>query len=137
MRDRETVTGKRYFTMMSKREKMEALTFGLGDGGGGGDGAEGGAAWEGRVGPCHSHRVAHPRCRVNGSDRFICTGGEEIRKPILRPLRSRCFIDKGVKMREAVLTARQSEVALRRRVPALSHCEDDGPDKHQTNKKSS
>lgn len=31
-----------------------------------------------------------------------------------------------------VLTARQSEVALRRRVPALSHCEDDGPGKEIT-----
>lgn len=61
----------------------EALTFSFGDGGGRGDGAEGGAAWEGGVGPRHSHRVAHPRCWVNGSDRFICTGGEEIRKLLL------------------------------------------------------
>lgn len=51
----------------------EALTFSLSDGGGRGDGAEGGAAWEGGVGPGHRHRVAHPRCRVNGSDWFICT----------------------------------------------------------------
>lgn len=55
------------------------LTFGLGDGGGGGDGAEGGAAWEGGVSSGHGHRVAHPRCRVDGSDWFICTG-EEVRK---------------------------------------------------------
>ena len=31
------------------------------------------------------------------------------------------------------LTAGQSEVALRRRVPALSHCEDDGPGKTNSN----
>lgn len=56
----------------------ELLTFGLGDGGGGGDGAEGGAAWEGRVGPGHGHRVAHPRRRVDGPDRFVCSGGQDI-----------------------------------------------------------
>lgn len=63
----------------------EALTFSLGDGGGGGDGAEGGAAREGGVGPRHGHRVAHPRCWVNGSDWFICKGGsgKEIRKLLL------------------------------------------------------
>lgn len=55
----------------------EALTFGLGHRGGGGDGAEGGAAREGRVGPGHRHGVAHPRRRVDGSDRFICRGGGE------------------------------------------------------------
>lgn len=52
----------------------ETLTFSLSDRGGGGDGAEGGAAWVGRISSGHSHRVADPRCRVNGSDRFICKG---------------------------------------------------------------
>lgn len=66
--------------IMVREMVEEALTFSLGDGGGRGDGAEGGAAWEGGVGPGHSHRVAHPRRWVNGSDRFICRRGEEIRK---------------------------------------------------------
>lgn len=92
------LTGKRCFTIIiiqadkETRQGLkvelrleEALTFSLGDGGGRGDGAERGAAWEGGVGPGHSHRVAHPRCWVNGSDRFICTGGEEIRKLLTDP----------------------------------------------------
>lgn len=58
-----------------------ALTFGLGDGGGG-DGAEGGAAREGRVDAGHGDGVAHPRRRVNGSDRLVCTGGGEKRGPV-------------------------------------------------------
>lgn len=43
-----------------------------------------------------------------------------------------CNGSKRIKVRgETVLTARQSEVALRRGVPTLCHCEDDGPgDKH-------
>lgn len=59
------------------KAKGGALTFGLGHRGGGGDGAEGGAAGERRVGPGHRHGVAHPRRGVDGSDRFICRGGED------------------------------------------------------------
>lgn len=51
------------------------LTFCLGNGGGGGDGAERGAAWKGGVGPGHGHGVTHPGCWVDGSDRLICTQG--------------------------------------------------------------
>lgn len=96
----------------------DALTFGLCDRGRRGDGAEGGAAWVRRVGPGHSHRVAHPRCRVDGSDRFVYKGRREIRK--LEPERQKIC-------GRPVRTTRQREVALGRRIPALGHGEDDGP----------
>lgn len=48
-------------------------TFSLCDGGGGSDGAEGGAARIGRESPGHRHRVADPRSGVDGSDRLIYT----------------------------------------------------------------
>lgn len=76
----------RWITALREQENKggvrmeEVLTFSLGDRGGGGDGTEGGAAWIGRVGPSQSHRVAHPRCRVNGSDRLIYTNRSREKK---------------------------------------------------------
>lgn len=107
----------------------KTLTFSLGDGGRGRDGAEGGTAWVGRVSPGHGHGVTDPCCRVNGSDRLICRVRKTIRKQLLTQTWIRVFCVSG----RAVRTARQSEVALRRRVPALCHCEDDGPGKEYAN----
>lgn len=61
---------------------IKGLTFGLSDGGRRGDGAEGGAAWEGGVSPGHSDRMTHPRCRVDWSDWFICTGREKCEESV-------------------------------------------------------
>ena len=54
------------------KKKTTKLTLGLGDGGGGRDGAERGAPRVRRVHPRQSHGMAHPRCRVNGADQLIC-----------------------------------------------------------------
>ena len=54
------------------KKKTTKLTLGLGDGGGGRDGAERRAPRVRRVHPRQSHGMAHPRCRVNGADRLIC-----------------------------------------------------------------
>lgn len=112
-------------------KEKKTLTLSLGDGGGGGDGAKGGAAWEGRVGPSHGHRVADPRCWVDGSDRFIWRKRKALRDTDITSIVKN---DEGIKKPDAgslELTAWQSEVALRRRVPALGHCEDDGSAKQK------
>lgn len=68
---------------IQSRVNAKTLTFSLGDGGRGRDGAEGGTAWVGRVSPGHGHGVTDPCCRVNGSDRLICRVRKTIRKQLL------------------------------------------------------
>ncbi|TNN47238.1 hypothetical protein EYF80_042546 [Liparis tanakae] len=107
------------------------ISDGLTRGGGGGDGAEGGAAREGRVDAGHGDGVAHPRRRVDGPDRLVCTGGGEKRGPVNDVDRRVCVnVCVNVNVNRA-LTARQREVALGRRVPALGHRQDDGPGKQR------
>lgn len=72
-------------------ENAKTLTFSLGDGGRGRDGAEGGTAWVGRVSPGHGHGVTDPCCRVNGSDRLICRVRKTIRKHLLTQTWIRMF----------------------------------------------